>query len=170
MHEHGNDELVQSFMDPTYRDGGLDELLDLALGGVGPQGPQHLPHLGHLEHGSRVNKVWLPPPWTLYEAQLACLPADSRVERNKWCSEPAPSLGRFFSNSRLEYQEKEFKNMRQEENNELVNTNDKMSLPVICKWRMEEFCFINISSLNQKLEKRWPIKHIKPWSRWDEHL
>ena len=60
--------------------------------------------------------------------------------------------------------------MRQEENNELVNTNDKMSLPVICKWRMEEFCFINISSLNQKLEKRWPIKHIKPWSRSDEHL
>ena len=162
--------IVQSFMDTTYRDGGLDELLDLTLGGVGPQSPQHLPHLGHLQHGSRVNKVRSPPPWTLYEAQLACLPAHSRVERNKWCSEPAPSLGRLFSNSRLEYQEKEFKNMRQEENNELVNTNDKMSLPVICKWRMEEFCFINISSLNQKLEKRWPIKHIKPWSRSDEHL
>ena len=78
----------------------------------------------------------------------------SRVERNKcedamqWAlvMDPAPSLARHFSNSRLEYQEKEFKNMRQEENNELVNTNDKMSLPVICKWRMEEFCFINISS------------------------
>ena len=62
MHEHANDELVQSFMDSTYRDGGLDELFHFALGGVGPQGPQHLPHLGHLEHGSRVNKVRSPPP------------------------------------------------------------------------------------------------------------
>ena len=62
MHEHGDDELVQSFLDTTYRDSGLDELLHLALGGVGPQSPQHLPHLGHLQHGSRVNKVRSPPP------------------------------------------------------------------------------------------------------------
>ena len=40
----------------------LDELLHLALGGVGPQGPQHLPNLGHLQDGSRVNKVRSPPP------------------------------------------------------------------------------------------------------------
>ena len=53
----------------------------------------------------------------------------------------APSLGWFFSNSRLEYREKEFKNLHREENNELVNTNDTMSLPVICKYRAEEFCF-----------------------------
>ena len=62
MHEHGDDELVKWFVNPTYRDGGLDELLDLALGGVGPQGPEHLAHLGHLEHGSRDNNVGSPPP------------------------------------------------------------------------------------------------------------
>ncbi len=79
----------------------------------------------------------------------------------------APSLGWFFSNSRLEYREKEFKNIQREENNELVNTNDTMSY-VNSVWR--NFVFINIFSVNQKLEKRWPIKHIKPRSRPDEHL
>ena len=68
----------------------------------------------------------------------------SRVERNK-CEDamqwalvmgPAPSLARHFSNSRLEYRGKEFKNISRlglKENNELVNTNDTVSLPVICK-------------------------------------
>ena len=60
MHEHSNDEAVQCAVNPTYRDGGLDELLDLALSGVGAQGPQDLTHLRHLEHGSRVNKVRTP--------------------------------------------------------------------------------------------------------------
>ena len=49
--------LVQSITEPTYRDCGLDKLLHLALGRVGPQGPQHLSHLRHLEHGSRVHKI-----------------------------------------------------------------------------------------------------------------
>ena len=62
MHEHGHDELVKWVVSPTYRDGGLDELLDLALGGVGPQSPEHLAHLGHLEQGSRDNNVRSPPP------------------------------------------------------------------------------------------------------------
>merc|ERR1719480_778053 len=31
------------------RDGGLDELLDLALSGIGSQGSEHLTHLGHLD-------------------------------------------------------------------------------------------------------------------------
>ena len=51
-----------SNVNPTYRDGGLDELLDLALSRVGPQGPEHLAHLGHLEHGSRDNNVGSQPP------------------------------------------------------------------------------------------------------------
>ena len=46
----------------------------------------------------------------------------------------ALSLARHFSNSRLEYQGKSLKTFPGwEENNELVNTNDTVSLPVICK-------------------------------------
>ena len=55
-----NDEAVQCVVKPTYRDCGLDELLDLALSGIGSQGSEHLTHLGHLEHGSRVNKMRSP--------------------------------------------------------------------------------------------------------------
>ena len=57
-----NDEAVQCVVNPTYRDSGLDELLNLALGGIGSQGSEHLTHLGHLEHGSRVNKILLSSP------------------------------------------------------------------------------------------------------------